>query len=163
MNHVIDSNGGAMPKININLKQFKKFIMNNRLTKAAQRNENLPKHRKRKNKFLSLIIVLLSVLSYFQTSAQVVINEADRNGTVELRNNGTAPVDISGYWLCNFPAYTQLSNLTLDCGSLIIGPGQITTISGFTDISGTDAELGLYSSSSFASAAAMVDLSLIHI
>ena len=124
--------------------------MYNRLIKPPQRNDKVLQLKKSRFKMLSLAALLLSLLSYFQTTAQVVINEVDRNGTVELRNNGSASVDISNYWLCNFPDYTQLSNLTLDCGSLTIGPGEITTISGFTDISGTDAEVGLY-------------LSLIHI
>jgi len=131
--------------------------MYNRLTKSAGRNDNVLQLKRSKFKVLSLTVILLSLLSYFQTTAQIVINEVDRNGTVELINNGSASVDISNYWLCNFPAYTQLSNLTLDCGSLTIGAGEITTISGFTSISGTDAEVGLYSSSAFSSSAALVD------
>ena len=47
-------------------------------------------------------------------AAEIVINEILPNGTVELKNIGDEPIDISSYWLCNFPSYSQIGNLNSD-------------------------------------------------
>ncbi len=88
--------------------------------------------------------------------AKIVINETDGDNIVQLKNIGTASLDISGYWLCNFPTYTQLSNLSID-GDLDLAPGETVDILNFTAINKDDSELGLYSTNSFGSTDAIVD------
>jgi len=95
-----------------------------------------------KLKRLFVLALFFSFFSFAQSNAQIVINEFSSNGTVEVKNLGTSSVDISNYWLCNFPAYTQFVNLTLECGNLNLGPGELTTVSGF-NVNNTDGELGL--------------------
>ena len=102
---------------------------------------------------LPMLLLLLNINSAF---SQITINEFDATGVVEITNSGTQSVDISGYWLCNFPAYTQLSNLTLDCGSLDLAPGDYVAVSGF-DLNANDAELGLYTSSGFGNPNNIID------
>jgi len=91
--------------------------------------------------------------------AEVVINEILPNGTVELKNIGTASVDISAYWLCNFPDYDQLQNVNLVCGNLMIAPGEIIAVDGLNDIiiNSTAGEMGLYIDNSFGNSASIVD------
>ena len=86
----------------------------------------------------------------------VIINEVSNDGQVEIFNGTDEAIDVSNYWLCNFPTYTRLSNLTLECGSLMIQPGEYTVVSGFSAFNATDAELGLYRTNSFSSANAIV-------
>jgi len=88
--------------------------------------------------------------------SDVIINEVSIDGEVEIFNGTDAAIDVSNYWLCNFPAYTRLSNLMIECGSLVIQPGEYTVVSGFDAFDANDAELGLYSSNSFSSSNAIV-------
>ncbi len=104
---------------------------------------------------LSLIILL--VFGYAQ--AQIVINEVKENGSVELKNLGGSTVDISTYWLCDFPSYRQLnsSTITVPSGSLNLAAGAIVEIAGFDFIDSADGELGLYATNDFNSSSAIVD------
>ena len=86
----------------------------------------------------------------------VIINEVGADGRIELFNGTGAAVDVSSYWLCNFPAYTRLTNLTVECGSLTIEPGDYLVVSGFSGFDATDAELGLYTNNSFGSSASLI-------
>ncbi|MEX1188807.1 MAG: hypothetical protein WED33_06070, partial [Bacteroidia bacterium] len=103
------------------------------------------------------LIVLLSAMLNQDTSAQsgVVINEIGANNQVEFKNTGLSMVDISSYYLCDFPTYTQISNLTLVSGSTMLAPGALVVIGGW-NIDENDSELGLYSSPNYSSAAAIV-------
>jgi len=77
--------------------------------------------------------------------AIIVVNEINGNGEVELANIGTTSQDVSSYWLCNFPAYSQMSNLTIVCGGdLILDPGEIVTVNAGFTIDPADGEMGLY-------------------
>jgi hypothetical protein len=91
-------------------------------------------------------------------NGRAIINEILGNGFVELKNAGDAAIDISDYWLCDFPFYDQLKNLTIECGDLMLEPGELVTVgtSNIT-INGADGEMGLYTTNSFTNAAAMVD------
>lgn len=90
--------------------------------------------------------------------AQVVITEVSTTGEVELKNLGTEMVDISTYWLCNFPAYDLISDLTFVCGSATLLPGQIAAVKAQTvPVNAADGEMGLYTSNAFSSAAALID------
>ncbi|MDX1409363.1 MAG: hypothetical protein R3330_14550, partial [Saprospiraceae bacterium] len=103
--------------------------------------------------FLGLTGILVS------SSAQIVINEIIPPNTVELKNLGGTTVPIGEYNLCDFPDYDQLDNLTLQCGSLNLGPGEIVTVT--TDdivINATDSELGLYiNGNNFGNSANIID------
>ncbi|MGY5351052.1 T9SS type A sorting domain-containing protein [Wenyingzhuangia sp. IMCC45533] len=104
-------------------------------------------------KLLFVGAILLSTLA----NAQIVINEIQYDGTdtVELKNSGSSSVDVSSYWLCNFPMYTQVSNLTIVSGNNTIPAGGLLVLTGFS--LGSDGELGLYASSAFSSSDAIVD------
>ena len=90
-------------------------------------------------------------------NAQVVINEIYAEGTVELKNNGTDAVDVSTYWLCDFPVYEQIQNSNILCGSMILDPGEILVVNDFNTINNNDGEMGLYTSSNFASSNNIID------
>jgi hypothetical protein len=90
------------------------------------------------------------------TSNNVVINEVTVDGRVEIFNGTNEPVNIAPYWLCNFPDYQPITEMTVECGELLIQPGEVTVISGFEGFNALDAELGLYTTNSFGSADAMI-------
>ena len=89
--------------------------------------------------------------------ANIVINEVNGSDEIEITNTGDASQDISSYWLCNFPAYTQISNLDLICGDdLILEPGEFVTVDAGFNVDPADGEMGLYNTNSFGSSTAMV-------
>ncbi len=98
------------------------------------------------------------LLLFFASSvqSQIVINEFGENNTVELKNIGSATVDISTYWLCDFPAYDQLSTLNIVCGSLNLAAGEVVAFDDWS-IDANDSELGLYTTNSFGSSTALID------
>ena len=59
--------------------------------------------------------------------------------------------------MCNFPNYSQLSNLNLVCGGFVLAPGDLVTVQSTNSLNPNDAELGLYTTNSFGSSAAIVD------
>ncbi|WP_298516349.1 T9SS type A sorting domain-containing protein [uncultured Kordia sp.] len=105
------------------------------------------------------VFLTLVLFSYGISNAQIVINEVKETGSIELKNLGASTVDVSTYWLCDFPAYERLddASITVESGSLMLAAGAIVEISGFNFIDSTDGELGLYSSAAFSSSAAIVD------
>jgi hypothetical protein len=86
----------------------------------------------------------------------ITLNEISVDDKVEIKNNGTMTINISSFYLCDFPAYAQLSSLTVESGSLILTPGSLVVVSGWT-IAGNDGELGLYTMPSYTTASAMMD------
>ena len=103
-----------------------------------------------------LLLPLFALFALSIGTAQVVISEVFPNGTFELENNGNATVDVSSYWICTFPSYTQLSDLSVECGDLSLEAGASVTLSGFNSYDITDDELGLYNARSFSSSTAIV-------
>ncbi len=91
------------------------------------------------------------------TPGNLSISEVTASGEIEIFNGTDESIDLSTYWLCNFPAYQQLSALTVECGELNLLPGEYLVITGFDGFDAVDAELGLYSTNSFANPAAVVD------
>ena len=79
----------------------------------------------------------------------IVINEifADDN-LVELKNVSENTIDVSEFWLCQFPAYGQLTNLALDCdpSDYILDPGEILVVEFNAALSPMTGEIGLYNS-----------------
>ena len=90
------------------------------------------------------------------TLANVIVNEVARDGRIELFNGTGAAVDVSDYWLCDFPAYTRLRDLTLECGDLVMQPGDYLVVSGFSGFNANDGEMGLYNTGSFSSSTALI-------
>jgi len=91
-----------------------------------------------------------------QIHAQIVINEIIPPATVEIKNLGGATVNISGYYLCDFPTYDQLGPTT--CGNLNLAGGAIVTVTTFINLNAADGELGLYiNNSDFGNSANIVD------
>ena len=77
----------------------------------------------------------------------IVINEIfPADNQVELKNLSDEAIDVSGYWLCQFPAYGQLTNLALDCSATdyILDPGEILVVEFNSTLSSNDGEVGLY-------------------
>lgn len=105
-----------------------------------------------------LLIPVLIAFSYSVISAQasVAINEINDNNQVELKNLSAQTVNITGWWLCNFPAYQPIAALNVICGDLVLEPGEIVVLSGW-DIDPSDGELGLYLNSGFNSPSAIED------
>ena len=94
-------------------------------------------------------LLLLALLSA-GTHAQVLLTEVYGDGSFQLTNTGTTNASIGTYWICNFPSYQQLQNLTVECGGLNLAPGEYTVLSGFDgDVDPADSELGLYLNQGF--------------
>ena len=108
---------------------------------------------KKAKKLLVLTVLLAHV---FTINAQVIISEIFTNGTFELTNTSNIEIDVSDFWVCDFPAYEQLQDLDVECGSLIILPGDQLVISGFTAVDIDDSELGLYINSAFGSSNSII-------
>lgn len=90
--------------------------------------------------------------------SQPIVNEVSENNTVEIKNIGTAIVDISTYQLCNTFDYTALSSLNVICGDLMLDPGELVVV----DLTGSDitvdsadGEMALYVDNTFGSAQSM--------
>ena len=79
-------------------------------------------------RFLASLLFLFLLVGVTKVQSQVVINEVLANSSVELKNVGNTSVDVSNYWLCNFPDYAQLSQLNLICGDLDLAPGELLTV-----------------------------------
>ena len=86
----------------------------------------------------------------------VAISEVNSNDQVELINTGAETVNVSSLWLCDFPAYAQVGNLTIVCGDINLAPGDVIVVSGWT-VNEDDAELGIYLSAAFSSPTAITD------
>ena len=103
---------------------------------------------------ISLIIILLGFLRTI--NAQIVINEILPDGTVEIKNLGSETVDVSGIILCNFPAYQTIGNSTLDCGTNLLGAGEILAVNNFV-VAASQGEMGLYTATPYSDPNNIID------
>lgn len=106
----------------------------------------------------AILTMMLSVFVIIMTHAQVriqLVNPA--TGSVTLHNYGASTVNVSTYWLCNFPNYNQLSSIPVTQGSLNLVAGAEVTVTTSISLQVADSELGLYDSSSFGSSVSMKD------
>ncbi len=110
-----------------------------------------------KIRLLPWLVMLTILLSSSYSFSQIVINEIFAGGTVELKNIGNSTVDVSNYWLCDFPSYQRISNLNLECGNTNLEAGGILTVNNFNVVDGADGEMGLYTTNSFGSSTALID------
>ena len=108
------------------------------------------------NSLRLITFTFLLLFGYTSTNAQVIISEVFANGTFELRNTGNSTVNVSNYWICDFPDYRRLDQLTLECGDLNLAAGAevVLTAPGLHETN--DSELGLYTRNSFGDASALV-------
>ena len=106
----------------------------------------------------TLSLALLIAIVSLPVQAQIRINEVS-HGTVEyqgstnwveLYNAGSAPVDVSSWFLCDFPSYPQISSLNVLSGDRNIPAGGYLVLS-WSDLD-NDAEVGLYTASGFGNA-----------
>lgn len=67
--------------------------------------------------FWSLAFLLATFYTWAQPNT-IIISEINADDQVELTNTGTETLPIGNYWLCDFPTYTQLGDLTVVCGDL---------------------------------------------
>lgn len=88
---------------------------------------------------------------------RLMLSEVTADGEIEIFNGTDEAINLSSYWLCNFPDYQQISALTLECGDLELLPGEYLVVTGFSGFDAVDAELGLYSTNTFANPDAVVD------
>jgi hypothetical protein len=86
----------------------------------------------------------------------LTLSEIGSDGRIEILNGGNDSINISSYWLCTFPQYQALSELTVECGELTLAPGEVVVVSGFSGFSAADGELGLYTREAFGDSDAIV-------
>lgn len=93
----------------------------------------------------------------------IVINEvyylgnSASNDWIEIKNTGSSTIDVGDWWLCARFSYGRLSSMTVLSGDLNLGPGEIAVVQSWTNLDNTASDLGLYTTSSFASPSAMID------
>ncbi len=114
--------------------------------------------------------ILLTILMLFTASrvtlAQVYISEIGLEGTdyqgatqwVELYNSGESEIDVSSYFLCNFPQYPRISELTVLSGNTTMPAGGFLVVA-WPGLGDADGEVGLYlgSTTDFGDAGSIVD------
>lgn len=108
---------------------------------------------------VSVAAIALALLFSSTTKADVILNEFAYQGTdlIELTNDGSTSEDISSLWFCARFSYARLDSLSIvGGGDLILDPGEFVVFSGF-GLDDTSSDVGLYSTNSFGSAAAMLD------
>jgi len=109
------------------------------------------------------LAVTLIAMPAAGADTDIVINEVSYLGTagsewVELLNTGADTINVATWWLCARFDYRQLSALPILVGDdLVLGPSEILVVAAGMNLDDTASDLGLYTTSSFASAAAMVD------
>lgn len=112
-----------------------------------------------------IALILLATFVFVSTGVgqDVRINEISPEGDwIELYNQSGSEVDVSSLWLCSKFVYRRIDNgdgagpdISVISGSLAIPSGEYLVLS--WDIDAVGADIGLYNSNSFASAAAMED------
>ena len=87
-----------------------------------------------------------------------IINEVNSNGNVELKNVGNDTIDVSPFFLCNFPNYMLIDSASIICGSKQIAPGEYVTIdASLLNYGPDDGEIGLYKDDVFSQASSILD------
>ncbi len=109
----------------------------------------------------ALITCLLFEFTFIKNEARavaiIVINEILPGSTVELKNIGDAALNVSSYYLCDFPAYQQIGTSNIVFGNVMMQPGDILVIDNVFSMSANDGELGLYATPSYSSSMAIRD------
>ncbi|MEY8848806.1 T9SS type A sorting domain-containing protein [Psychroserpens sp. XS_ASV72] len=105
--------------------------------------------------------VLMATLCFFAintSDAQIrMVNVDPSTNVVQIHNYGGTTVDVSSYWFCHLFTYSQLSGGTVQSGSLNLAPGADVVVQASSNFNASASDLGLYSTNSFGSTAAMQD------
>jgi len=104
-----------------------------------------------------LTFVLSFILFSFSLSSQSLVFSEVSEETIEIFNQGTEEVDLTDYWLCNRPGYDRIGSLPISCGNLVLGAGELLTVTPNFTVNGSGDELGLYSTNVFDDPTALVD------
>ncbi|MEL7427954.1 MAG: hypothetical protein AAFN81_33515, partial [Bacteroidota bacterium] len=105
----------------------------------------------------SMLLLIGSFSAVWAQLETILISEINADNQVELINTGTETLDVGGLWLCDFPRYDRINDLTVVCGdSENLAPGEVLVVSGWT-IDPADGELGIYTNSSFGSSSGLTD------
>ena len=107
----------------------------------------------------SFLTLLFTAFIFLQTNAQVKITHVDpATETVTLHNFGGSTVNVSTYYLCNFPDYKIVSGMSVISGTTMLTSGADLTVTSTVILDDADGELGLYlNNSNFGSFPNMVD------
>ena len=107
---------------------------------------------------MKTILPTLLLLGMISLNAQVRIKMVDpSNNTVTLHNYGGSTVDVSTYWFCNFPAYAQISAMSINSGSTNLSSGAEVNITSSINFSPTNSEFGLYTTNASSFTDDMID------
>lgn len=110
-----------------------------------------------KNYYLGILFISAFLFSEVSVS-QIRITEVNLSDQkITVKNFGGSTVDISSYWTCSRFGYGELSGMTIVNGDFNLEGGEEVEFSSSVDLNTTSADLGIYSSRSFGSSAAMVD------
>ncbi|NND51245.1 MAG: T9SS type A sorting domain-containing protein [Flavobacteriaceae bacterium] len=105
---------------------------------------------------IAIVILIMAFSSSIYAQARLVkVNPATQEVTIKNFNT-SGNIDVSTWWLCVFPAYTQISAMT--GANLDLAPGTSVTFTNSIPINTADDELGLYhTGGNFGLAANMAD------
>ena len=102
---------------------------------------------------LCLLLCCLASISW----GQVRITEVNTSsGNITFTNMGGSVEDVSEWWVCNFPAYKEMSTLTVVSGSTMLMAGTSLTIN-WSEVVSASGECGLYNTNAFTSSSAIQD------
>ena len=106
---------------------------------------------------IKTLLTTILTIAVLGAHSQVVINEF-QPGTdqVEIKNTGDTEISVANFFLCSFPVYNELNELTIESGDLMLSPGEIVVLSGHA-MGDMDDELGLYIMPSYANPDAIID------
>lgn len=107
----------------------------------------------------SFLTLLFVAFIFLQANAQIKITHVDpASETVTLHNFGGSTVNVSTYYLCNFPDYKIVSDMSVISGTTMLTSGADFTVTSTVVLDDADGELGLYlNNSNFGSFPNMVD------
>ena len=84
---------------------------------------------KKKYLFKPVLMLLFTAFIFAQTHAQVRIVQVDpATESVTIHNYGGSTVNISSYYLCNFPDYKVISGMTIINGTTMLASGADITV-----------------------------------
>lgn len=114
---------------------------------------------KKKYLFKPVLMLLFTAFIFVQTHAQIRIVQVDTSTeSVTIHNYGGSTVNISSYYLCNFPDYKILSGMSITNGTLNLVAGTDVTVTSTVVLDNANGELGLYlNNSNFGNSANMLD------
>lgn len=110
-----------------------------------------------KAKLFTLIMVVLTFSFTCQGQLKSILIDPATD-QITIKNFGSSTIDITNYWLCNFPAYDQFSSTTIvGTGDFNLSPDEEVTVTWESELDDSDGEFGIYNTDTFNSSSAMED------